>query len=470
MPQYTQDQIAQLWVQNGGDPAKAYLASAVAMGESSGNSNAYNGKDPHGGSFGLFQINGVHGDKASYDVTTNIRTAIALSDNGKNWKPWGAYTGGNYKKFYNASYDPSRSPGEDSADLMRGSGKTPADGRSAADYNVVAGNDVDKNTFAQVEQNNIVIKDGLDEVAWYNDNNLVTGNPRARRLVDPITFQIQLHDTEDFILTNTGKGGPLPIEIQLNASMKEYNIVMKHVYSNQRTRTGFHITLWGQQADMIEGSCTTGVFMNQFGLTDFFSTSTINDDLKHLVTSGYLFSSVPDEAFPSNDQDAETQGVPNSAILAAGGITGGGVSVATTQGGNADFDKIVQKYAPGDPSKAFRVAAQDAFVEFLSLFKNNGMVWYRTLGYEDNIGEQRDQTHIQAYSPKVGLSTAQIGARNNDVMTRGHVLMKFKNTTYLGYFKTLSWTMDANNPFQWNFSFTFQVEKTLGFVYTPING
>jgi len=50
-------------------------------------------------------------------------------------------------------------------------------------------------------------------------------------------------------------------------------------------------------------------------------------------------------------------------------------------------------------------------------------------------------------------------------MTRGFVAMKYRNNVYLGYFKTLSWTQDAENPFQWHFNFTFQVEKT----YTALN-
>ena len=38
----------------------AIIALAVAKGESSWNPKAFNGSDPSGGSFGIFQINGVH--------------------------------------------------------------------------------------------------------------------------------------------------------------------------------------------------------------------------------------------------------------------------------------------------------------------------------------------------------------------------------------------------------------------------
>jgi len=46
--------------------------------------------------------------------------------------------------------------------------------------------------------------------------------------------------------------------------------------------------------------------------------------------------------------------------------------------------------------------------------------------------------------------------------------MSYRNNLYLGYFKSLSWTMDAEKPFQWIFHFTFQVEKTLTAYYYPI--
>jgi len=47
------------------------------------------------------------------------------------------------------------------------------------------------------------------------------------------------------------------------------------------------------------------------------------------------------------------------------------------------------------------------------------------------------------------------------------VVMQFRNFVYEGYFKSLTWTMDASNPFRWDFSFTFQVERTVGRDYIP---
>lgn len=91
--------LAWLWTAAGGDPSKANTAAAIALAESSGNPAAYNPNDPHGGSFGLWQINGAHGDLASFDVWQNVKAAIQISGNGSNWRPWGAFTNGSYRKY-----------------------------------------------------------------------------------------------------------------------------------------------------------------------------------------------------------------------------------------------------------------------------------------------------------------------------------------------------------------------------------
>lgn len=86
-------------------------AMAVAMAESGGNSRAYNptGRDL---SYGLFQINmlgsmgpsrrkqyGLASNEALFDPVTNAKVAYALSNGGKNWKPWTTYTSGKYQKY-----------------------------------------------------------------------------------------------------------------------------------------------------------------------------------------------------------------------------------------------------------------------------------------------------------------------------------------------------------------------------------
>jgi hypothetical protein len=304
----------------------------------------------------------------------------------------------------------------------------------------------------------IVVKDGLSDITpWYEDTSLITGNPRLRQQVQPVTFRVILGDNIDtFTLSSGGRTGA-PIEIQLNASMKSFSVSSKHLYHNQRTRTAFHVTMWGMQADIIEGQCTTGVFMNQLGITDYFSTFDVDENLKRLVTSGMTLSNSPSAPLGEAAQ---------SQVLGEGGITGGVVSAYQTVGSGSDFQNRLNSIGTNNTS-AFRVAAQDAFQELLSLFKMNGAVWFYNRPYQDGVGTVRQWDGVQAWSPQLGLSSSQENARNNDVMTRGTVQMQFRNFVYEGYFKTLTWTMDAANPFKWDFQFTFQVERTIGTEFLP---
>jgi hypothetical protein len=293
----------------------------------------------------------------------------------------------------------------------------------------------------------VVITEGLGVTPWYSDPDLLTGNPRLRMEVQPVSFQVFLNVDNSFILSTKGDAGS-PIKVELNASMKSVQLTMKHNYHHQRTRTAHHITLWGMQADMIEGTCTTGVFMNQLGLTDYYSTRTIDDTIKKLVTSGLMF-------------DDWTNNITTSSSFESGGTT--------DQAYYARMRSQIGNKSTVSDTAVFRVAAQDAFAEFLALFKMNGNVWFWNKTYQDNIGETRDWTQVQAWSPVLGVSASQKNARNNDVISRGGVLMSYRDSVYQGYFKTLQWTMDAKNPYKWDFSFTFQVEKTITMGYYPHN-
>jgi len=281
---------------------------------------------------------------------------------------------------------------------------------------------------------------------------LVTGNPKVRNSITPVVFEVLLHDRQDVYLPVSPAGATSanqypPLQVQLNASMKSFNINSKHVMRPQRTRTGWHITMWGMQPDMIEGQCTTGVFMNQFGLTDFFSTADPGSDTLALLLSGFNASGTGSEIIDSTISPTGT--LPNNTIN----------------------NLIAQKTGTSNPQEAFRVAAQDAFVEFLSLFKMNGIRWFYNKDFEAEAGtgkgQAKEQVDIDAWSPELAITATQLNGRLNDVMSRGSVLMKFKGTTYMGYFKSLNWTQDAASPFQWTFSFVFQVERTLGFVFNP---
>jgi hypothetical protein len=335
-------------------------------------------------------------------------------------------------------------------------------GRTAVVAKPLTNNDISTDAYNALFPD-VVEGEGLSGITpWFQDTSLITGNPRLRKEVQPVTFKIYL---EDFTLSDKGRTGQ-PIILQLNASMKQYSLAMKHLYHQQKTRTAFHITMWGSQADIISGQCSTGVFMNQFGITDYFSTFNVDENLKRLVVSGLTLSNNPSAT------------IDNSTVLGEGGITGGVVSEYRTVGSDSNFQtrlsglKVTQ-------STAFRVAAQDAFQELLSLFKMNGSVWLWNKIYSPqsssggtvvnpgNTSETRDWTGIDAWSPALGLSAQQMNGRNNDALTRGSVVMQFRNFVYEGYFKSLTWTMDASNPFRWDFSFTFQVERTVGRDYIP---
>lgn len=86
--QYTQSELMGLWNQAGGNQQNAAIASAIAMAESGGNSAAYDIDSNGTIDRGLWQINSVHGSQSSYDVMTNVRAAISISNNGTNWRPW----------------------------------------------------------------------------------------------------------------------------------------------------------------------------------------------------------------------------------------------------------------------------------------------------------------------------------------------------------------------------------------------
>jgi hypothetical protein len=296
--------------------------------------------------------------------------------------------------------------------------------RAATDFIELTDQEISDKTLQELTPD-LVIKEGLDVMPWYQDQGLLTGNPRIRGFVAPVSFRMLVTGT---LLFTQGLSGT-PIEVQLNASVKTYSKTSKHVYHKTNTRTGMHVTLWGQEADTIEATGTTGVFMNQLGLTDFLSTSNVGDDLIQLLNDGFAHT-------------------------------------FDTQTGEVQVAQAVQNQMTSGSPGSFRVAAQDAFVEFLSLFKSNGNVWFHKDNYTGTLS-QSDQAGIAAWSPATGLSNQQGNARNNDVLTRGFIAMQLKESTYLGYFKSLSWKQDAKNPFQWTFNFVFKVERTISVVGYP---
>lgn len=295
--------------------------------------------------------------------------------------------------------------------------------------------------------------DSLSNTAWYADTGLITGNPTIRASVQPVAFMVYF-DRNDPTKYLQNPQDNSPIEIQLNTSLSSFEITSKHVYNRTPSRTGMHITLWGMEPDLISGQGTTGVFMNQFGLTDFMSVAGINDDVAKLLSTGFQRTFSPISS-------SDTQGSTGQAFSSF--VTGDQNTLNTVAG------QAIARQKLNNQSEAFRVAAQDAFVELLKLFQLNGNVWFNSTSYANgtNLGVigQTEQTSPTAWSSKTGASSFQQNSRNNDVMTRGYIAMRYRNNIYLGYFKSLSWTQDADSPFQWKFNFTFQVEKTYTALY-----
>ena len=269
------------------------------------------------------------------------------------------------------------------------------------------------------------IDDGLTETPWYQNKFLSTGNPKIRQQVQPVSFMVYLDRNNRWEFLK-GPFTTTPIIIELNCSMKEFSLSSKHIFNRTPSRTGMHVTLWGMQPDVISGNCTTGVFLNQYGLTDYFSTANVPDSVKNAVRQVFFHNATKNPNAGRSALDSSLINIP----------------------------------------EALRVAAQDAFIEFLKLFQMNGNVWYHTQNYQGVLSDQEQQSP-NAWSPKVGSSSFQQHSRNNDVMTRGYIAMRYRQNIFLGYFKSLNWTQDANKPFSWDFSFEFQVEKTYSAVYWP---
>jgi len=275
----------------------------------------------------------------------------------------------------------------------------------------------------------LIISSGIDETPWYKDPNIVR-NKRPAPVYYPVTFKVYFD-----------KKGPLsdsnnkPIVLCLNASLGTCSKSMQHIVSRQHTRTGVLVDLWGSNLDVISGEGSTGLFLNQVGMTSYISLAKPTDQVKAAIM----------QAFASSFTQKNSTMKPAKATTILGPLP------------------PAPPYSPTNnffTDSSLRVGARDAFVELLSLFKNNGTVWFRAsndTGYTSSV----QQVAYNAWSPVYGRSTFQAANSRNDVMTRGRVEMSFRNSLYSGYFKSLSWTMDASKPYTWDFNFVFQVESSI---------
>lgn len=99
MGNYSYAELEQLWTSNGGNPASAPIAAAIAMAESSGDSSVVNSI----GATGLWQVlQSAHPQWSTQqlqDPNINAQAAISISNNGSNWNPWETFTEGTYRQF-----------------------------------------------------------------------------------------------------------------------------------------------------------------------------------------------------------------------------------------------------------------------------------------------------------------------------------------------------------------------------------
>ncbi|HYZ56197.1 MAG TPA: hypothetical protein VE733_22220 [Streptosporangiaceae bacterium] len=97
---FTRPELAALWIRAGGNPARAQLAAAVALGESGGYADAL---AAHDGRVGLWlppawAYDG-HPLRELRDPLANATAAITLSRNGEDWSAFPAYAMGIYRQF-----------------------------------------------------------------------------------------------------------------------------------------------------------------------------------------------------------------------------------------------------------------------------------------------------------------------------------------------------------------------------------
>jgi hypothetical protein len=88
--------LERLWEQAGGSPAAARVAASVAMAESGGRQYASLSNTNGTTDRGYWQINSVHGSLSTYGAYANARSAVLISNGGRDWTPWVTYDTGAY--------------------------------------------------------------------------------------------------------------------------------------------------------------------------------------------------------------------------------------------------------------------------------------------------------------------------------------------------------------------------------------
>lgn len=129
MPTYSQAQIAYIWIQGGGSAQQAPLMSAIAMAESGGRSDVYNGIC----CYGLWQINANHGYSVAQmdDPVQNAREANTILQS-QGLGAWCTYTNGAYRQFYNPNIQPDSNTAINATAGAAGNASQPTGAQTAA--------------------------------------------------------------------------------------------------------------------------------------------------------------------------------------------------------------------------------------------------------------------------------------------------------------------------------------------------
>jgi hypothetical protein len=107
MPTLSASQIAGYAKNAGLSGQNVSIATAIALAESSGNTEITHTNSNGSTDYGLWQINSVHSDLLNgadwRDPAQNAKMMISISNNGTNWKPWSTFTSGAYLAHLSAA-------------------------------------------------------------------------------------------------------------------------------------------------------------------------------------------------------------------------------------------------------------------------------------------------------------------------------------------------------------------------------
>lgn len=242
----------------------------------------------------------------------------------------------------------------------------------------------------------LLLQKQLDSAPWYSRDrkkSTYVGNPKLSGTSSSMYFQLFMDNNDTKLLSDSqGK----PIEVRLNTNLSRVSEHMRHVSSKKNTSTGFAITLWGQELDELSGSGTTGVFMNRFGLTSFPSSSMTSGEIQGLLStimdeynSGSSKGSAPKSLLGSQMASFQKWQASNADKSEQKMFQQQAFTILTNAGETPTTDSVQQLsqrlqrlYGSRPNTQSFdmknntdllRVAAEDAFMELLMLFKNNGV-------------------------------------------------------------------------------------------------